>query len=1016
MTGSPERAFPSISIRGRAIAPGRACGPLRRNRTDAGPARGRGVGAARGARRPRRYREDPRLRRNADPFRSAAVSREPVVARIREAVRLALGNHAGAPFRRRRGRRAPVDSTAGTGRAVLDEGDIVLLDGDRGVLTVPGGLDRAARGTIRGVFAALASYGKLPGDETLLRSLLEAAADPAVPRFRARGSVSLPPRGLRGLPRGGSLTLSGQKVPHPGVHGHARSRSSERVLAEAAARCDDTVTALESAEDLEDLHRGLRGLEASLDRDLRLLDDLRGDPDRLEQRLEPVLAAAAARRAEMEDELRSEVKRALALPDDFVRARMGGLFRLLRRARAAHLDPEDVGRLHKRLAAQLAEERARAGTHLVVPLASEAPHERALVGGKAHALIEAHDALPQGCRVPGGFVVTSAAYRLLLFGEIGEKLRLAIDAGDDNAVSRTARAALLSGDVPDEVREAIRAALVALGASRFAVRSSATIEDGPLGSLAGLFDTYLGVTGFEELLDRVRWAWASLWNARAVAALNSMGLSPLRASQAVLVQEMIETRSAGVLFSRDPSGRPDTLLINAAWGLGEGISQGELAGDLFWVRRSTGELTAAETGRASNRIELAPHGIGTVEVPLSAEQSGRPCLTAVEIARVAALARALEEATGRAQDVEFGFDHDGGLVVFQMRRIVPRRSRGEPMRIRRSRLDSGIAAARWVSGGAQAAAARAGVSRRRAGSPRSSAPVGRHARGEAARGRRRSCRSPFPSDGEAHETKTAPPWTFTWNAGDGAAHRLDAVAKFSDGTEARRDGGHQPSRRSTRPKRSLSSTSTRSRATAKGDYVTDLTADGLQGLSRTSDRRPIDRFSAERRPLRIAIVLDTSLSMEGDKLEIGDRRRGRVPQHPRARRRGARRHDSRTTCASLQDLTSNTDGDGSRDPQGRGERRHVALRRDLQGVRAPRRIRRPPRAWSCCRTAATRRRTVSSPGSLHTLEEAQDRALRNEVMVFAIGLGRSLARDAKALARNPTARAEEMDFFGGSRS
>jgi pyruvate,water dikinase len=147
----------------------------------------------------------------------------------------------------------------------------------------------------------------------------------------------------------------------------------------------------------------------------------------------------------------------------------------------------------------------------------------------------------------------------------------------------------------------------------------------------------------------------------------------LRAGQAVIVQEMIDTRSAGVLFSRDPSGRSDTLLINAAWGLGEGISQGELAGDLFWVRRSTGELIASESGRITHRIELAARGMGTVEVPLLPEQRGQPCLTAPELARVAHLARSLENATGRAQDVEFGFDHDGALVVFQTRRIVPRR-------------------------------------------------------------------------------------------------------------------------------------------------------------------------------------------------------------------------------------------------------------------------------------------------------------------------------------------------------
>ena len=258
----------------------------------------------------------------------------------------------------------------------------------------------------------------------------------------------------------------------------------------------------------------------------------------------------------MEAELRRNVKQALALPDELLRARLGGLFRLLRRARAAHLEPEDVDRLHRRLAAQLADERARAGTHLVVPLVSGAPRERSLVGGKAQALIDVRDVVPEGCRVPRGFVVTSAAYRL------APSRRDRREAAPRRRRDRRERdleegpGGDPGGDVPDEVRDAIRAAFETLGVGRFAVRSSATIEDGPLGSLAGLFDTYLGVSGFDDLLDRIRWAWASLWNARALAALSSMGLSPLRASQAVLVQEMIETRSAGVLFSRDPVGPP----------------------------------------------------------------------------------------------------------------------------------------------------------------------------------------------------------------------------------------------------------------------------------------------------------------------------------------------------------------------------------------------------------------------------------------------------------------------------
>jgi pyruvate,water dikinase len=672
MSGQPPTAFESISLRGRAIAPGLACGPLRRNRTelDAVDVAGAVLLAERAV-----PDDIGRILASAGTltFSGALLSHVSLLSREfgKPSVSLAGSTVARLTAPDEGGLLAIGDDAAGGSAATIEEGDVVFLDGGAGVVTVPGGLDRAARLTIRHVHAPLVAFSKLPADETVLHAVLDTIQDAAARAFllEAAFTYRLVPPGIPARRLLDALAGATPRAEFDETIGALR----ERILAAAAARCDRTKTALESAEDLEDLQRGLRGLEGTLERDLRLLEDLGGDPDRLEKRLEPVLAVVSARRGEMEGALRREVSRALDLTDEILRSQLGGLFRLLRRARAANLAPDDVGRLHRRLARQLADERTRAGTHLVVTLGSKTPHERALVGGKAQALIEIGEALPEGCRIPRGFVVTSAAYRLHLLGETGDKLRLAADDADENAVSRKARAAILSGDVPEEVLEAIKGAFVASHPARFAVRSSATIEDGALGTLAGLFDTYLGVAGFDELVDRIRWAWASLWNARALAALSSMGLSALRASQAVLVQEMIETRSAGVLFSRDPTGRPDTLLINAAWGLGEGISQGEFSGDLFWVRRSTGVPIAVEPGGVQRMIELAPRGMGTVEVPLPPELNGKPCLTPSELARLAELARALEAVTGRAQDVEFGFDHDGGLVVFQVRRIVPRR-------------------------------------------------------------------------------------------------------------------------------------------------------------------------------------------------------------------------------------------------------------------------------------------------------------------------------------------------------
>jgi pyruvate,water dikinase len=264
-----------------------------------------------------------------------------------------------------------------------------------------------------------------------------------------------------------------------------------------------------------------------------------------------------------------------------------------------------------------------------------------------------------------------------VLGEIEGRLQEALREADDAGASRRARAAILSAEVPEEVARAVRKALENLGAERVAVRSSATVEDGAGGSLAGQFDTALGVVGLTDVLHRVRQTWASLWNARALRTMAASGLQPVDASQAVLVQEMVVTRSAGVLVTRDPAGRPDTLLINATWGLGEGISQGEVPGDLYWVRRSAGEVVRAEPGEGATRIVLDPAGTGTMEVALDADQAGRPCLTHDEVARLAELARVLEAATGRAQDVEFGLTDDGTIVVFQVRRVATARRYGD---------------------------------------------------------------------------------------------------------------------------------------------------------------------------------------------------------------------------------------------------------------------------------------------------------------------------------------------------
>lgn len=676
MSATPPDAPGILVLHGRATSPGLACGPLRRNRADAAPRDVEG-----GILVAERAVPDDvgRILSAVGTLTLSGAVLSHVSLLSREFGKPSVALSGGSKARlvaEGDGLLLLEDVVGGSGPVALSEGDVVLLDGDDGLVRVPGGAHAEERARVRAVHAPLASYATLPDDPNLLQALVVACENPHGAAFSYLLEAALL---HRRVPAGSAARRLIAAFAADPAHAHALGERlawiRAKVETRAQARCRSAEEAIGAAEDLDELDRVLRGIERAVERDAAVLDDIDAPTDRIEAGLDPVLRAATNRRDLLRGRIDREVEEALALDETDMPPRLGGLFRLLRRARAAKVADSRLHELHTRLARQLAAERARAGIHLVLPLSLDGPRERGLIGGKAAGLLEAARALPADCRIPPAFVVTASSYRLHLLGETGERLRQAtLESADEATLSRRARAALLSGAVPDEVQEAVEQAYLELGEPRVAVRSSATIEDAPLASLAGLFDTYLGVQGLPNVLDRIRWAWASMWNARALSALGAAGMSPLRAAQAILVQQAVETRSAGVLFSRDPAGRADTMLVNATWGLGEGISQGEIAGDLFWVRRSTGDLVASESGGSTRQIVLDPAGLGTIEVPLPAERVGRPCLTPEDLSRLAALAQALEAATGRAQDVEFGFGPDGELVVFQIRRVVPHRA------------------------------------------------------------------------------------------------------------------------------------------------------------------------------------------------------------------------------------------------------------------------------------------------------------------------------------------------------
>src|SRR6266849_10955477 len=201
-----------------------------------------------------------------------------------------------------------------------------------------------------------------------------------------------------------------------------------------------------------------------------------------------------------------------------------------------------------------------------------------IVGGKAANLGELTGA---GLPVPPGFCITTAAYELVA-AEAGLDAVLdahaARQAGNVEELAQTARACMLKASMPASVTDAIAEAYRVLGAGEpipVAVRSSATAEDLPFASFAGQQDTYLNVVGVQAVLDAVRRCWASLWTDRAVSYRESLGLDQSSVKLAVVVQRMIESSVAGVLFTAHPvTGKRRQAAIDANPGLGEAVVSG----------------------------------------------------------------------------------------------------------------------------------------------------------------------------------------------------------------------------------------------------------------------------------------------------------------------------------------------------------------------------------------------------------------------------------------------------------
>lgn len=297
--------------------------------------------------------------------------------------------------------------------------------------------------------------------------------------------------------------------------------------------------------------------------------------------------------------------------------------------------------------------------------------DRPTVGGKGASLGELTHA---GIDVPPGFVVTTYAFELFLKAlEQSSPVRALVEGLDPNdldaanRISKQLRARVEQEPLPQLVERAILDAHARLGATTVAVRSSATTEDAEDASFAGLQDTFLWVLDAQDTVHRVRECWGSLYSVESMTYRRKHGLPEDGVAMAVVIQTMVDARTAGVMFTRSPTtGDKSVITIEGAWGLGSAVVSGEVTPDRWVMGKITGEISVRDISDKHIRQVPAPGG-GIVDEELAGDLRLKPSLTDEELQTLRTVGRTIERHYGRPQDIEWAIDKAGKLLLLQSR-------------------------------------------------------------------------------------------------------------------------------------------------------------------------------------------------------------------------------------------------------------------------------------------------------------------------------------------------------------
>ncbi len=345
----------------------------------------------------------------------------------------------------------------------------------------------------------------------------------------------------------------------------------------------------------------------------------------------------------------------------------------------------------------------------------------AIAGGKGASLAEMYN---NKFPVPPGFIVTVQAYQHFIEKSgVGNHIMTILNETDvDNTNqldknSEKVKSLIISAKMPEDMKSEILEAYDSLDVNKahmskahggaldilknsheppfVAVRSSATTEDLADASFAGQQETFVNVKGNDELIISIKKCFASLFTARAVFYRKKKGFMHEQSFLAVVVQKMIDSQKSGVIFSQNPMSEDKSIIIEAVFGLGEGIVSGMITPDHYALNRDSQII---DRKISEKKIALTRSSSGKTEtVPLSKEISHREVLTGHELKMLSQYAKRLEEHYKKPQDIEFAIDQEGIYIV--QSRPITTKSKKSDTEITGNILFSGQAASPGIASG-----------------------------------------------------------------------------------------------------------------------------------------------------------------------------------------------------------------------------------------------------------------------------------------------------------------------------